>query len=362
MTVGKDTIQTLLRQRQALKQALLELQEDIASLNETADHLVGKNIRKSAAQNVRKVSVSGPGAAAGTPSRPEADPPSTPVSSPPQATAPKLVMPPQDRETANTAPTRSNSGTAPADIPDAAYAALLDEAKHLSGYYLRHPSADPSLPLAELDAAISRAEKPAADWAKRAAAYQALRVAYRAVAGQSFSVLGINGKTLEDSRISAHILWALPLMICTLTLVIFPLLLLGRTVSLEMFTSDFSTDLLWIFGIAISFLWGAAGALTLLAIRIALLVSRHQYEADIRRSPAMRAVLGGILGCALYALLANWLPQSSIAVEFFLDLGAFVIGLFAWIVFLSLQRALARLKAFFMPPPQAQPVNTKNEK
>ncbi|MCR9212619.1 MAG: hypothetical protein NXI13_02790 [Proteobacteria bacterium] len=247
------------------------------------------------------------------------------------------------------------------DVSNLAYKSLLQEAKQLSSYYLRHPSPDKDLPLQQLDDAISAATGKVAEGGC-STEYQILRKAYRAAAGRSFSAAGINGKTLEDSCMSAHILWILPITICALVLVIFPLLLLGRTVSLEMYTSEFAADLIWVLGVAAAFLWGSAGALTLLSIQLAVLVRNRQYEADIRRSPGVRAALGGILGCGTYALLEVWLPQIDITTEFFLNLGSFAIGLVAWSIFLLIQKGLGRLILLFETDTVPSSARAKSEK
>ncbi len=389
MTVGKDTIQTLLRQRQALRQALQELQKDIASLDAAASDLVAKNIKNPALK--ARGETSGEEAepeqkeAMAAAMEPKTDP-ETVISEPAfdtvrdtdkgidnnpgtsddkvsssSATSSSQPFPQRENTSADSSPVLTVFSPQLADVSDVAYYSLLEEARHLSGYYLRHPSPAENLPLQQLDDAISKAEGKA-DKQDRLSEYQNLRRSYRAIAGRSFSDIGINGKTLEDSRISAHILWVLPLIICALSLVIFPLLLLGRTLSLEMFTSDFAADLIWIFGVAAAFLWGAAGALTLLSVQVTILVMRRQYDADIRRSPGIRAALGGVLGCGIYALLEIWLPQSNITAEFFLNLGAFGSGLVAWIVFLSIQRGLGSLVRVFEPETMSSLAKEDREK
>jgi len=56
MAVGTDTIQTLLRQRQQLRGALLELRQEIESLDASSLNLVGKNIKMPAPHQKQKAS------------------------------------------------------------------------------------------------------------------------------------------------------------------------------------------------------------------------------------------------------------------------------------------------------------------
>ncbi|USG59988.1 hypothetical protein NBZ79_12450 [Sneathiella marina] len=384
MAASTDTIQILLRQRQELRQALLDLREEIETLDASSLDLVNKNIKQQKVlpvtneksletDNANQLETSGE-----KPDAPITDH-SDPIPDPSQsskATNEDLVKPTlfeQDNTNTNTEePPGELSETKPGStspdpaktkpvappvpppkpvekevvvqgnnplINDDELSRLLANAKSLSVFFLEHPSVAKPVHLAALDVAISSYE--AAEPANSLNDYHGLQNAYRAVASQAYAHQKINGKTLIDSRTGARLLWIMPLCIAALVLVVFPLLLFSRTMANEMFITDFAADLVWVFGASSAFLWGTVGVLTLMTLKIALLVRRREYDADIRYSSALHGALGGIMGCSCFLVLEIWVPTSNVAAEFGLNLAAFAVGMTASIIFALVQRAIS---------------------
>lgn len=406
MAVSTDTIQTLLRQRQDLREALLNLRKEIETLDASSLDLVNKNIKTSSPPTVAaqpEPSSAAKPAAAEIPPKETAEPPSEPEQQPGTA-APALEKKPvapvesTRKEPVLTAPTAApqkqtvaapvpvKAGTtakatpetaaadedpqsapkeeakkAPdekADAPDNPQEAeegdhddldeLLEKARALSDYLLDHPSKLPAAELGALDAAITVSEA-AKTPAEKKACYHTLQAAYRKISAATFAASGVSGTTLQDSAAGAPLLWTIPFAISLLILVVFPLLLLARHLVGEMFTDDFANDLIWSFGLAAAFLWGVVGALTLLALNIARLVYRRRFDGGGRRSPALRGALGGLIGAVVFMIVEIWLPMSDATADFAHDAIAFAGGLLSAILFVALQRMINAITGWIEP-------------
>ena len=464
MAVGKDTIQTLLRQRQDLRNALLELRQEIETLDAASLDLVSKNIKTKAPPKRQQAPVEPVGAAVDSRSegsndsvvtaplarsaeKPPSVPPTQPVVQPPiepevkaegnvpavgapvvsalgpakalEAPSPAASAPPQQSVAASASPLVVASEAAPkssipadhpavarqeptitkaaetasapkstpekkpepaeenkvpppnkaplpnkatlAKISDSDHKLLLARAKRLALYFQGHPSPASEAQLSALDSAIVTYEGSPSPAAKKAS-YHALQSAYRNVASESYAAVKINGTTLFDSRIGAGLLWFIPLSITTLILAIFPLLLLGRTVTTQMFTGDFSSDIVWVFGAIAAYLWGAVGALTLLAVGIAVQVRRKQFDAGTQLSAGLGAALGGLIGAVVYMIAEVWLSPSNVTAEFGLDLMAFIGGMISWIIFAFLQRLTSATTKLIEPKNEKVPIKTEAKK
>ncbi|WP_334128854.1 hypothetical protein [Sneathiella sp.] len=440
--VSTDTIQLLLKQRQELRESLMALRRDIASLDENSRTLVEKNIPKQTPLNDPSGAPLAPAAASASspsttvtpppfpesPTHPDGDP-APPVAAdvfPPHRSEPEAApaapadAPAADLEAAVSAPVEAIAETpvappapapraaeiaepvapppasaaseaaaeaapqaapdplpapdpeplpaegvalpdsppdapaaasaveiTPPDVPEPLSRALETKAAHLSAYLAEHPSRVDEADLAALDTAIVAAAS--ADAAARGRAYQELRAAYRKVATKSFAVSGVTGTTLEDSAAGAPLLWILPFSLSLLILIAFPLLLLLRTLAGEMFTADFAADVTWSIGAVAGFLWGAVGALTQIALNVALAVFRRRFDGGIRHSPFLRAGLGGMTGALIFLGLEFVLPMTSAAAEFMLDMAAFAGGLLSTLLFALLQSLISFLEGLFTP-------------
>lgn len=392
MAVSTDTIQTLLRQRQDLREALLNLRKEIATLDASSLDLVNKNIKTSAPPTVAAQpapSLAVKPAAAEIPSKETPEPPSEPEQQT-GTVAPALekntISPeaPTRKEPVLTAPTAApqkkpeatpklatdeDQQSAPkeeakkesaekSDVPDDPpkeeegdhddLTELLEKARALSDYLLDHPSKLPAAELGALDAAITVSEA-ANTPAEKKACYHTLQAAYRKISAATFAASGISGTTLQDSAAGAPLLWTIPFAISLLILIVFPLLLLARHLIGEMFTNDFAVDLIWSFGLAAAFLWGVVGALTLLALNIARLVYRRRFDGGGRRSPALRGALGGLIGAVAFMIAEIWLPMSDATADFALDAIAFAGGMLSAILFVALQRMINAITGWIEP-------------
>lgn len=447
--VSTDTIQLLLKQRQELRESLIALRRDIASLDENSRTLVEKNIPKQPPLNdpsgaqfaPAAASASSPSTAVTPPPFPESPThpggdPAPPVAAdvfPPHRSEPEAApaapadAPAADLEAAVSAPVEAATETpvaappapapraaevaepvapppasaaseaaaeaapqvaaapqaapdplpapdseplpaagvalpdsppdapaaasaveiTPPDVPEPLSRALEAKAAHLSAYLAEHPSRVDEADLAALDTAIVAAAS--ADAVARGRAYQELRAAYRKVATKSFAASGVTGTTLEDSAAGAPLLWILPFSLSLLILIVFPLLLLLRTLAGEMFTADFAADVTWSIGAVAGFLWGAVGALTQIALNVALAVFRRRFDGGIRHSPFLRAGLGGMTGALIFLGLEFVLPMTSAAAEFMLDMAAFAGGLLSTLLFALVQSSISFLEGLFAP-------------
>lgn len=370
MAVSTDTIQMLLRQRQDLREALIDLHQEISTLDATSLNLVNKNIKAQTATDAALVAAEAAAEKAAAPvaapvTAPVTAPAATPVAAPaptptqtaaasvaPAAAAPAAVTSPAPAADPTDKPVEQSVPSPPSPTVDDDLARLLPRARALSGYFLEHPAATSAADLHALDTAITAAAA-ATGPADKTIAYHSLQAAYRKVASESHVGFGINGTTLTDSRLGARLLWAVPMAIAALVLAVFPLILLARTLANRMFTADFAADLTWTFDAIAAFLWGAVGALTLLALNVALLIRRCQFDAAIHQSPALRAGLGGLTGTLCFLLLQIWVSENTVRLEFAIDLAAFAAGLLSAILFAGLHRLFNGVIFHIEPVPKA---------
>lgn len=422
MAVSTDTIQMLLRQRQDLREALLDLRKEIEELDANSLDLVNRNIKTAAPPSARTApephktvapteAASPPAPQANAPVPPQAlaltlpappvTAPSSPDARPAKTDETAAADPPSEPAGEAVAPSpdpASLSGAAPASDADPAHVPkapvlmadekpektgkhekaekrkkaasqtpaetagarapddLIARAESLAAYFLDHPGPVSATDLGALDSAIAVSRK-ATTAAEKTACHNTLQAAYRKVSAASFGSLGISGTTLVDSRLGARLLWGLPLTIAVLLLVFFPLILISRTLTGEMFQADFAQDLTWCLSAVSAFVWGASGALTLLALSIALWIRRRQYDAGIRLSPFLKAGLGGLLGAGTAMGLALFLPPGTVNNDLALDLTAFFTGLAAAApLFAGIQRLIGGVTGWLEPkghPPAA---------
>lgn len=453
--VSTDTIQMLLRQRQELRESLLELRKEIETLDATSLNLVNKNFKNQSAGKTpapastpapaQPAAASAPQAAPAAtpaptptqavdeapapspeptpapipepkatvatpepPSAPEADAtpvaaeeasppaPKSPVEAAPLRKEPVLAPPPEpkpapepaappavaghedaakddaqqakpkevavpaapridavahhDAPPQEAAPTSNASSHPEAAHPGTAahgaaadhheLEALIGKAEALSGYLLDHPSDVSPADLGAFNAAIT-VSAAATTRAEKTACYHTLQAAYRKVAGASFARSGVNGTTLEDSAAGSPLLWTIPFSLSLLIIVVFPLLLLARHLAGQMFTTDFAADLTFAVGLVAAFLWGTVGALTLLALHIAIEMRRRRFDGGIRLAPGLRGALGGLTGALCFLLLEPWLPMTGAMVDFALDAAAFAGGLLSALLFAAIQRVVS---------------------
>lgn len=414
MAVSTDTIQTLLRQRQDLREALLDLRKEIETLDASSLELVNRNIKNPTPASTAPAATSPPpktiavqpspaktseeageteaikkteapvapptapepqaepdavtsvpaaasdaptpeqeGTASGESSRrepvlaapgkppeqtaPPADPPALPEEPAPKADSP-AALPAQE----------ATDGEEDADPDD--LAALLERARGLSDYLLDHPSKLPPAELGALDTAIT-VSAAAKTTAEKKACYHTLQAAYRKISAATFAASGVNGTTLQDSAAGAPLLWALPLAIAILTIMVFPMLLLARHLSGEMFTDEFAADLIWSFGLLAAFLWGTVGALSLLTLNIGQAVRHRRFDGGVRYSPGLRGALGGLTGTVFFTVVEIGLPMTDATADFALDMAAFIGGLLSAILFAGVQRALNAVTGWLAPGP-----------
>lgn len=284
-------------------------------------------------------------------------PPASPSPSETPAPAGSKVDAPAEGQDSDAA---ASGGDAVPALSDAAARELLMKARYLAAYLAEHPAPIPEADLAALDTAISALEEASAPAARTVAAHR-LQAAYRKVATASFAATGVTGTTLEDSAAGAPLLWTVPFTLTLLIFIFFPALLLLRTLAEEMFTLDFANDVIWSIGAMAGFLWGAVGALTQIALNIALAVFRRRFDGGIRQSPFLRAGLGGMTGALVFLGLEFVLPMSSAAAEFMLDMAAFAGGLLSTLSFALLQSVISFLDGL-LSPKEPSPAVTKSAK
>jgi hypothetical protein len=377
--VSTDTIQTLLKQRQNLKQALLDLRQEIETLDATSLDLVNKNVnsrKNPPLEESKPLELAGPMTAnnfkndqavskkpdtepgANTVTNAEKGEPSEAKAMPPEVqNEPKLRknLSEKDQKNTDSPDVQLHQTVEQTEILPPKYLIELSEdsehvlaaAKSLSNYYLEHPSGVAPAQLGALDAAIVAFET--SEKARESKTYHQLQTTYRIVASQAFVEHKINGTTLVDSKGGVPILWILPLCIAALVLIGFPALLFVRTMATEMFVEGFAIELIWVFGASAAFIWGMAGALTLVALTIALRVYRREYDADVRYASVLRGVLGGVIGSCSFLVLETWIPVSSAAAEFSINICAFVTGVLSNIVFIGLRRAITMITNLIEP-------------
>jgi len=180
---------------------------------------------------------------------------------------------------------------------------LLNHAILIADFFLHHPSSAGNEQLNKLDAAISQIKRlPATD--KSDAAITALKNAYRNVVSATYAKSEVTGKSISDSSSAITLLWVLPMIISSLVLVILPCLLLMRSLVQRMFVDEFSSELMLSMGGAVSFVWGATGALAFLAFVIAREAKNKRYIRGANRGVAIRAIVGALLGLGVFLIFS----------------------------------------------------------
>ncbi len=375
MSVSTDSIQTLLKQRRELRGYLQELKDEISALNVRADKYVAKSsegdAKKDKTEPAEASEITAPGKAVNA--RSEGETAKTADQSPTEHTSvegdgeegvqsmpsdPVLVAEPVSEMPASkvipdgppvasiaAAEKPATASSEPAVGPEISNVDdenLLYQAKLLSEYFLNHPAPVGSEALGRLDKSVKRCE--AADTAEMfEKELPELREAYRIVAAKSYEETGINGETLVDSGSTITLLWVVPLYIAALTLVLFPLLLLSRSVANRMFVADFSTELTFVMICITAFLWGGVGALSYLTWGIARNAKNNLYRIGSVRDVGLRATLGGVLGVVVFLCLVGWMPMESIIPDMIIGIASFFAGLASSIVFAFLHRMIKKI-------------------
>lgn len=376
MSVSTDSIQTLLKQRRELRGYLQELRDEISALNVRADKYVTTSEGETTKDSPTPIEASditipekldttrGEGetvkpnerpSTADTPGEGERElgmqpMPSAPVliaETAPEVSKPKVQaadLPPEASIMAAEKPTSATSDPNLVSIEEISNVDdenLLYQAKLLSEYFLNHPAPASSEDLARLDESIKRCE--VANTAKLLEKeFPELRAAYRIVAAKSYEETGVNGETLVDSGSNITLLWIVPLYITALTLVLFPLLLLSRSVANRMFVADFSEELTFVMTCIAAFLWGAVGALSYLTWGIARNAKNNLYRIGSVRDVGLRATLGGILGIVVFLCLVGWISTESVIPDMIIGITSFFTGLASSVVFAYLHRMIEK--------------------
>ena len=221
---------------------------------------------------------------------------------------------------------------------------LLNHAILLADFFLHHPSSAGNEQLGKLDAAISQIQRlPATN--KSDAAVTALKNAYRTVVSATYSQSKVNGKSISDSSTPISLLWALPLVISSLVLVVLPCLLLVRSLVQRMFVDDFSSELMLSIGGAAAFIWAACGALVCVAFLMALEAKNKRYVRDSNRDIAVRAVVGGVLGLGVFLVFSIAGILVGLERDMAVGMIAFLVGGASSLVVGFLEKRVARRKS-----------------
>lgn len=379
MSVSTDSIQTLLKQRRELRGYLKELRDEISALNKRADKITAQD-EGEAINEQHVIAVAGegqgtletvsPGSEGSVTKDAETAKPADQAGSeiktvpykinpedPPIPSAPPLeevTATVSEKTGRSEGEPHSENPTTPKLVAEPEMARiqseeegvdgenLLYQAKLLSEYFLNHPAPVNSDLLTRLDKNIKQCEN-----AKTADALEQhlpdLREAYRIVAAKSYTENGINGETLVDSGSSITLLWVVPLYIATLTLVLFPLLLLSRSIANQMFVADFSGELGFVMTCITAFLWGAVGTLSYITWGIANNAKNKLYRIGSVRDVGLQATLGGVLGIVVFLCLVGWITLDSIIPDMVIGIMAFFAGLVSSIVFAFLHRMIRKL-------------------
>ncbi|MBL4907029.1 MAG: hypothetical protein JKX94_06215 [Sneathiella sp.] len=373
MSASNDSIQTLLKQRRELRGYLQELRGEINKLNSRADEIVKDKVGKTNIEpdptKTESVGASPEPAGATTPTQGSKISAPVLVAAPPSDPDAEKVDTRQEGETEKQA-TLSDKGKVqkqseteqpvlkkadlpenseqvaddknkPEDFSNIDHDSLLYRAKLLSDYFLNHPTSIDKSALVNLDEAIKKSEDaPTPEELDKEISQ--LRNAYRIVASKSYQNTGINGETLSDSRSDISLLWAVPLYIAGLTLVVFPLVLLGRSLSTRMFVDDFSDEMTFIMTAIVAFLWGSVGALSYLAWGVAKLAKTYTYQTGCIRDVGLRATLGGVLGIIVFLGLSSFISIDSIVPDMTIGILSFFSGLASSIIYAFLHGLISK--------------------
>ncbi|WP_169568756.1 hypothetical protein [Sneathiella limimaris] len=154
-----------------------------------------------------------------------------------------------------------------------------------------------------------------------------MKDAYRNVVEKTYPSSHVNGETLAQSREVIPLLFALPLTVATLVLVLMPLFLLLGLVADQTLSSSLamSTKLLFAGLIAIS--WGVSGALTIQSFHIALLARKGKYRRDLVKGYGVEVVVSGMLALIPYVTLYFLTDHETVLITFLSNLLSFGLGL-----------------------------------
>lgn len=219
---------------------------------------------------------------------------------------------------------------------------LYVRAKLLSDYFSNHPSPVANDVLVRLDRAI-KALDPSNTVTHLKEDVGELRDAYRDVASKSYEKLGINGATLVDSRGGIGLLVGVPLFIGSLVLVLFPLVLLLRSMAERMFVADFAHQISYTLTASVGFLWGCVGALSYVAWGAGARAKQGKYSRGSSKDMALRGALGGVFGFLVFLCVVFFSPIEGIMFDMAVGVGAFFSGLVSSIIFAFLYKIIARI-------------------
>ncbi|MEH6404239.1 MAG: hypothetical protein V7750_12750 [Sneathiella sp.] len=219
---------------------------------------------------------------------------------------------------------------------------LYCRAKLLSDYFSNHPSPVANDVLVRLDTAIKSLNKAEASVGNKADVSE-LRDAYRDVSSKSFEKLGINGETLVDSRGDIGLLWGVPLFIAGLVLVLFPLILLLRSLAERMFIANFAAELSYTLTASAGFLWGCVGALSYVTWCVGIRAKKGSYSKRNSKDLALRAALGGVLGVVMFLCVVPFMQLDGILPDMSIGLLSFFIGTVSSILFVILYRLITSI-------------------
>ncbi|MFB9355167.1 hypothetical protein [Sneathiella chinensis] len=368
MSATSQSIQSLLKQRQDLKNALLDLRAEIAALNRSAgaklDGLEQDEEEDLAAQMVvspslpevpEKETEAAPQEAAQTDktATEAAETPAAPAS----PTATETPPAPQPRSggasgvASGARPTLTGeeslyrqeeaARTRPGSAPGASLPVLLERAQLLADYCLNHPTDVDRDRLGQLDRILAELEAGGLDPDR----VQTLKDCYRAVAAQCYSAGGVNGLTLQESQGSVPLLWGLPAVVAALVFVAIPFLLLFRTLTGKMFVAGFADELTLLITGLVSFIWGASGALVWVAGSMIRDVRARRYCRLWYRGTGVRAAVGGTVGLIPFVGMFFLSPGAAVGIapDILLFLAAFTVGLVTGFVFSILLDRFPRL-------------------
>ncbi len=351
MSTTNDSVQTLLKQRRELRQCLQELREEISDLNKRAQSMpaAARNAgEKQVGENIAPVLITSAPKKSEIPEKAvektivaEAEKPDEVSSSKSSGTETEEIC--KDNTVAAdepvTDPKKNEVELQDEDVDGLDETTLSLRASLLSDYLANHPTTIDGKKLEALDACLQLRKDMSGGQDEEGQASE-FRKAYREVSTASYEENQINGETLADSMGNVTLLWGLPVLIASLVLVAFPFTLLVQSVASRMFIPGFSNDILLVLEGVIAFLWGGAGALSILSWQVASDVRKRTYFHGMIRDLGLRFAFGGTLALACLLLIGSWLPFSGILEDMVVGIIAFFIGIPSTILFKLLFRFL----------------------
>ncbi len=335
MTVNSDSIQTLLKQRRQLRDCLKELKTEISQLNDKASHISEEHV--DAISREEQASQMMPAAERGfdVPIMSTEKPVSMPNIQIPNSkqTTPKESsekdfdqLPPRPlvKKISKVAPVLDTTSDVPlvtpkevktdySPEPPAASSVkpaekdmdeILKDAILLAGFFLHHPSAAGNQLLNSLDQAIQQT-KALPSGAAQAEALSALKDAYRNVLSRTYPENFVTGQSISRSQKSNPYLFGIPMTIAALVLVVMPLLMLFQIIADRQFAPEMAESFKLLLNGMHSFVWGAVGSLSFIAINVTRLVRRRSYLPSRIAGVGMMSATSGILGIFLFVALSH---------------------------------------------------------